>query len=196
MACCSPWGRNESDTTERLNSTTLLWPFYATNPPCWLFIWGLLSSTSRGSHPCSLFSLTPWRRADSPALTPRSREVYFNVSNQLNNLKKKQPSSQRSDSDHPSPRRGNWETPAFIPKQRLWNTRLNPMKLLFYFRPKIIQTLTTNRIETWLLVRMSTGRPFCRQHKTNPVWSAGTFAVVAGSPRQLADLLSKRSAGI
>ena len=43
---------------------------------------------------------------------------------------------------------------------------------------------------------MSTGRPFCRQHKTNPVWSAGTFAVVAGSPRQLADLLSKRSAGI
>lgn len=56
------------------------------------------------------------------------------------------------------------------------------MKLPFYFRPKIIQTLTTNRLETGLLVRMSVGRPFCRHHKTNPVWSAGTFAVVAGSP--------------
>ena len=56
------------------------------------------------------------------------------------------------------------------------------MKSPFYFRPKIIQTLTTNRLETGLLVRMSVGRPFCRHHKTNPVWSAGTFAVVAEVP--------------
>ena len=34
LVCCSPWGRKESDTTERLNSTSLQHDNYASKTLC------------------------------------------------------------------------------------------------------------------------------------------------------------------
>ena len=34
LVCCSPWGRKESDTTERLNSTSLQHVNYASKTLC------------------------------------------------------------------------------------------------------------------------------------------------------------------